>query len=312
MANEIVGALKYLFAVDEATWGVFNPAPVYVPIPVTDYSCHFVPQTIEPQPYLGSFQRKSSINVRGMVTGQLSSPLYGSFPTAPAESLAQYLIDWAFADYELATIRSKSIQWAEGPNVSNKQHTGLRVASATIAGDDQSGMITISLQLMGQAETNPGAAQALPTNWAKIPFFEFKDATFTIASTPVLLKSFQIQIQNAVKVEYLNSFTPTLILKTDRQVSVQMTPVKNSDTYDTYRRAATLNSMDVGCVLKGLCNGTNGVNTWSIVTVDVPQAVFQTADEQGAVNDICTQPLHFMATKPDSASNDIAFTYSAS
>ncbi len=311
MANEILGSLKYLVVYDEATWGVFPASPVYVHIPVLDYDVHFTPRQIQPQPYLGSFQRKSSLNYRGLPRGRLAAPLYGWHDAGIGLSLAQYLLDWAFSDYELQAPRSKGTQWAEGPNVANKQHSGLRVDSATLAGDADSGLVTISLDVQGQNEVGQFTAQALPANRNRILCFEYKDCTFTIAGVPVLLKAFQVQIQNGLKAEYLNSFTPSILVKSQRLVSVQMTPVKNSDVYDAYRRAQTGNLMDVGLALKGLNNGTNGATTWDTVTIDVPQAVFVNADEQGGINDICTQPLHFLATKPDSMINDLTLTYAS-
>ena len=314
MSQEILGATRYACLVDESTWGTFPGTPVYTHLPVNDYSVRFRPQNRQAAPLLGTFQRKHSRNFRGLPAGTLEAPLYGWRYAAPnTPSLAQILMDWAFLGYETAELASKSIEWAEGPDVANKRHTGLRVNGATLAGSDDAGLLSLSLDLLGQNEFGQDVvttAQALPDSRNQLLEFEFPDATFQLAGSPIPLKSFQLRVQHGLKAEFLNARRPTLLLKTRRLVTLQMTPVKNSDAYDAYNRAASSVEFSGQIVIQGLHNGTGAASTsYARCTIALPRLAFLNADSRGAGDDILTQPLSMIALKPDSSSTDVAFTW---
>lgn len=311
MANEILGAKKFLVLYNEATWSTKPGSPTYVHVPVTEYNVRFKPQNRQANPYIGLFERKHSKNFRGMPSGNLNCALYGWQHSGISQSLMQYLLDWAFGDHESQAPASKGAQWAEGPNVANKEHNGLRINGATLQGTDESGVVELSLDLQGATESALGSAQSLPNNRNKILDCEFKDVTASIGGSPVAIKQFQVQVQNGLKVEYLNSFTPSLLLKSQRVVTVQMTLVKNADTYDAYRRASTATEVALQLVIKGLHNGTGTVATdYTVATLDFARASIVDVDEQGGKEDIATQPINFVALKPDSSSHDLEIAYS--
>jgi hypothetical protein len=309
----ILGATKYLFLADEATWGVEPASPDYVPLPVTEYNVRFRPQNRQSNPYTGLYQRKHSKNFRGMPSGQLNTPLYGWKLTPPGVSLAEYLLTWAFGNHESTELPSKLAEWAEGPNVANKRHLGLRVNSATLQGNDDSGVIELSLDLMGQSEQGNNVmttAQTLPTDRHKLVDMEFADTTFQLAGVTVQAKSFSMQVQHGLKAEYLNSFTPTLLVKSQRVVTLSMVLVKNSDTYDAFRRAATATEFTGQIAIKGLHNGTGGVGTnWTVGTLTLPRLALLDVDDQGGKEDISTQTLNMVVLKPDTASNDLSIAW---
>lgn len=313
MANEILGAKKYLVLADETTWNTLPDTPAYNHIPVTDYGVRFKPQSRQANPYTGEFQRRHATNFRGMTQGNLVCPLYGWHPGSLDMSAAQYLMSWAFGNHETQDLPSKLAEWAEGPNVANKRHLGLRVNQATLAGSDDSGEIGLTLELMGGTEVGNDivtSAQSLPANRNKLVSFEFQDALFHLGGNAINLKSFQLQIQHALKVEYLNSFTPSILMKMQRVVTLMMTPLKNSDTYDALNRLHGMNEMTGEIVLKGLHNGTGTADTsWTVATITFPRLSLQNADTAGAKDDISTQPLRFSALKPDTSSNDMAIVW---
>lgn len=313
MANEILGAKKYLVLANESAWGTVPDTPSYVHLPVTEYNCRFRPQNRQANPYIGLYQRKHSKNFRGMVSGQLNAPLYGWKTTPPGHSLAQYLLDWSFVNHEATDLPSKIAEWAEGPNVANKRHSGLRVNSATLQGSDDSGVVELSLDLMGKAEQGMDdvpAAQALPVDRNKLVDFEFADISFALDETPVGLKSFSLQVQHGLKVEYLDSFTPSLLVKTQRVLTFSFVLIKNSDTYDAYRRATSATEFAGQLILKGLHNGTGASGNWTVVTIDLPRLSFLDADDQGGKEDLTNQPITTVALKPDTSENDLELTYS--
>lgn len=314
MANEILGSRKYLVLATETTWGATPVTPEYVHLPVTDYSVRFKPENRQSRPFLGVYQRKHSRNFRGLPAGQLRSPLYGWQTPDLGISLAQYLLDWSFGSPEATELPSKLGEWAEGPNVANKRHNGLRVNTATVQGSAEAGVVELQLELQGKSEAGQDvvpAAQPLPENRHLLSEFEFTDCTFQLAGSPLLLKSFQVRIEHGLKAEYLNSFTPSLLLKTQRVVSLQLVPVKNADTYDAFRRAAASTEVVGQIVLKGLSQGTGTPGKqWTVATLDFPRLSFVDADEEGGIDDIAFQTLRLLALKPDTAASDLTITWS--
>ena len=313
MANEFIGAQNYLVLGDEATWGTFPATPTYNHVPVTEYSVRAAPQNRQANPHVGIFQRRHNTNFKLAYQGNLNCPLFGQKFGGMAVSAAQYLLDWAFANPNSAELQSKFAEWAEGPNIANKRHLGLRVNQATLTGSEDSGQIDLSLGLMGKDEIGQSVvttAQTLPNDRSKLTTFEFADATFALGGTAIQIQSFQLQIANNLKMKYLNSTKPTLLLRTQRVVTLQMVPVKNSDTYETLNRTMGGNEMTGQLVLKGLHNGTGAAATsWTRATIDFPRLSLVNADSQGGIEDILMQPLNFVALKPDTSSNDVGFTW---
>lgn len=314
MSNEILGATRYACLVDESTWGTFPGSPTYTHLPVNEYNVRLKTQNRQASPHVGTFQRKHSKNFRGQPAGTLEASLYGwRYGASNGPSLAQILMDWAFIQHESAALPSKSIEWAEGPNVANKRHTGLRVNAATLSGSDDAGVLTLSLDLLGMDESGQDvvtAAQTLPNDRNHLLEFEFPDAAFQLAGSDIALKSFQLQVQHGLKAEFLNSRRPTLLLKTRRIVTLQMTPVKNSDTYDAYNRATAAVEFTGQIVIKGLHNGTGASATnYAQCTIAFPRLAFLNADSRGAMDDLITQPLSMLALKPDTSSTDVGFTW---
>lgn len=313
MANEIIGAKKFLTLYGETEWGTKPGSPVYVPVPVTDYGVRFRSESRQANPYNGKFQRQHSTKVKGMPSGQLACPLYGWKPSGAPSTIMQYLLDWGFGDHEERELTSKGAQWVED-GTSDKEHNGLRVNSATLEGSEDSGFVGIMLDLMGKSEAGDGTyvAQALPANRSNIVDCEFQHVTFSLGGVATLIKQFQIQVQNGLKVEYLNSFTPSLLLKSQRIVTCQVTLVKNADTIDAYRRASTATEIALQFVIKGLHKGTGtGGTNWTVATIDLGRASFIDSDDQGGKEDITKQQLQFQVLDVDNSDdNDIEIGYS--
>jgi hypothetical protein len=306
----IAGATRYLMLANEMAWGEVPQTPDYQFVPVTDYSVRFRPQNRQSTPFVGLFQRRHSRNYRGLASGRLTCPLYGWRPGGLGQSLAQYLIDWAFSNPEHAEPPSKLAEWAEGPNVANKRHTGLRVNTAVLRGSAESGTVECSLDLMGRAESPVGTAQPLPTNLQRLVEMEFPDVQFQLGGAPVGIRSFELQLQHGLRAEYLNSFTPAFLVKTQRSVTLQVTLSKESDAWDAARRSVVASETTGQLVLRGLHGGTGTTGNWTVGTFAFPRLAFVDADEESGMNDVSMQPLSFVALKPDTSSADVAVTWS--
>ena len=309
MANEIIGAKSYLHLLSESTWGV-NPddssgsggSTDFLQCPVDEYSVRFRPEVRQANPFIGIYQRKHSKNFRGLPSGTLRTALYGAAPPGGSTSLAEYLMDWGFESQESDALPSKTAIWAEGPDVANSEHNGLRVGAATLSGSDDTGFCELSLDLMGQTEDAQGGAPAVPTNRDQLQEMEFKDATFKLAGSTIALKSFSLALTRGLTPHYLNSFTPTHLFPGDYSMTLQMVIAKNSTTYDIIRRQSTLDTRTGEIVLLGLHNSTL-TNSSTKVTISFDRLVTVDADDDRARDNLNFQTLNFFVTKPDTANN---------
>src|SRR5690606_33796049 len=126
---------------------------------------------------------------------------------------------------------SKTAEWAEGPDVANREHNGLRVNTMAIQGDSESGLVSAALDLMGKTEVALASAAALPANRYRLTDFCFKDVTLTVDGSAVEIAMFNLAIANGLKPRYLNGTTPAHLPRTTRVINFAFQLVKNSDTY---------------------------------------------------------------------------------
>lgn len=323
MANEILGGLSYLMLASEDIWGS-NPmgasgsgsnasgsAQDYMFCPVSEYSVRFRPENRQSANFLGLMQQKHSTNYRGRPSGNLVAPFIGWAPDNSSISLAEKLMQWGFASHEDTTPPSMSAAWAQGPNVANLLHNGLRVNSASLSGSADSGEVSISLSLDGKTEAALATMPALPVDMEKMIDARFADVTLTLGGSTVQIKDFNWTVQSPLIVEYLNAFVPQQILKARHIETFSCTLLKNSATYDAYRRLTTDTELAATLVVKALHNGTLS-DSYAQVSISLPRLHLLDADDQFSLADLTRQPLSFVALKPDSSSNASAMTWSTS
>lgn len=327
MANEILGAKSYANVIAESTWGTKPGSPVRVALPVESFGVEIQHQTRQAKPYLGLYQRKHGQRRQSAPQGSIQTSLFGHVDAGASQSLAEYVLEWCFADeaaayHEASALPSKTIEWAEGPDVSNIEYNGLRVNQATLAADESSGVFSLGIDVIGSGEAALGSAAAIPTDHQELYEFEFEDCVFKLndgaggAVAAISIASVQLQIQNSLIVKYNNSHTPTLLLKGDRLLLLTVTLDKNVATYDVFRRQFTAETDFVAqLIVQGLNNDTSTNDTglagdiWTIGTIDFPKARYVTHQDQRSRDSIFQQPLQFICLKPDTASNDIAIAW---
>ncbi len=321
MANEIIGGLNYLMLASEDVWGS-NPvgaagsgsnasgsAQDYWFCPVKEYSVRFRPENRQSQNFIGLMTQKHSTNFRGRPSGGLTAPFIGWKAGNLTTSLAQQLMEWGFANHTNQTPPSKTGVWAVGPNVSNLLHNGLRVNSASLIGSADSGEVDIQLGLDGKTEALMATAPTLPVDMEKMIDARFADVTLSLGGTQVQIKDFNWTVQSTLIVEYLNSFNPSFILKARHVETFSCTLLKNSSTYDAYRRAASDTEIAGVLVVKALHNGTLS-DTYAQVSISLPRMHLLDADDQISMTDLTRQPINFVVLKPDTSAQPSAMTWS--
>lgn len=314
MANEIMPVKSYLVIGAESTWGTVPGSPTYIHLPVDSYGVAMQRDRRNATPFLGIRSRKHGKSFRGMPSGQLSCPFYGFEPSGSSTSLAQTLIDWALnlASPNATELPSYFAEWAEGPDVANVQHAGLRVNNLTIAGDAGSGRVMLNLDLMGKTEAALATAQTLPDDRELCVEAEFSDCTFSYGGSAISLESFQLSIANNLAPKYLNGTSPALLLASQRVITWSITPIKNSDTFAALNRAFAESESTGQIVIKGLHNGTGASGTYNQVTIAINRTSFVQADDQRGFGEVAMEPRTFDCLKPDSSSNELTLTWAQS
>jgi hypothetical protein len=309
MANEILTPKSYLTMYDEPSWGTPPGSITYYHIPVDTYNVRFRPQNRQSTPHTGLYQQKHSTNHRGYPAGQLTVPLYGWQPPSQTFSLAEYLVDWAFESWELTELPSKGAEWAQGPDIANYRHHGLRVQQATLKGNTEQNQIQLELDLIGKSEENFATAQTLPDDRNKLVDMEFQDCSFSLGGSTIQLRAFELSIRHSFAIEFLNSANPTGLFKRTRSLQLVMVPIKNSDTYSAYRRALQMQEFTGQIVLSGLHNSTGATGTRTIGTIDFPRLSFVNSEEAESHPDVMFEALQLKPLKPDTSANDMAITW---
>jgi len=308
----IDGALSYLVLAKETTWGTTGTNKFHVP--VEDYSVKFNAENRQSALFSGIHQRKYSRNFRGMPAGGITLPLFSYWVNTDGtagedESIAQVMLEWAFNSLDATFTDSMTAEWAEGPDTSNLRHAGLRVNSITLSGDDSTGSIMCSLDLMGKSEETFATAVALPDDREKFAEFLFADQTLTVDATEVNPSNWSLTANFGQSPKYLGSANPTLLNRTQCQIDFSFTVLKTDDTYPAYHRAVTTDQdLDIQIALVGSHNGTGSSGTNTTLTIDMPQCRMINPDDS-RVQDLVPETIQTHVLKPDTSEDSIQFTW---
>jgi len=306
----IIGRKSYLVLGDESAWGTVPGTPTYVHTPVNSWDVKLMTDGRQATPYTGNLQERHNRIFRARTEGTATFDLYGYKPGAFSTSLLAYMLNWGFAGLETSENTSKFADWAQGPDTSNKQFTGLRCSGATVEGSEDAGAWTISLNLSGKDEVALATAQTVPNDREKLAECLFQDSTFALGGSAILLSSFRMETTRNISVKYNNASRPSIIAVVGPvSTTVTMVPQKTADTYDVVKRLLGMNEYTGQAVIKGLHNGTGtGGTNYTVATIDFPRLSFVDKDDQD-IEQIVYEGLTFRALKPDTSSNSITLTY---
>lgn len=318
----ILGAKSYLYLGDETNWGE-KAATLYY-CPVTSYGVKLSVEKRRAAVFCGGRQKRHAQAFRGSTAGQLVAPLYGWIPTGAGTGnpLARKLIEWGFEDQESICPRSKSVEWAEGPDVANRRHLGLRCNQATLAGDASSGAINITLNLMGKTEEQFATATAIPNDQENLTEFDFSDAYFEIdlnndgTYAGLQIAAFSWQLSRGLKSRFLSG-TPSIsgrvpsALNASGELSetFSFTPDKTDDTWDDIARTLASTEFAARLTLYGLHNGTGATGNFTKVVIAFPRLSWNDHTDQGGMAEL-VQQINCDVLKPNTSSNAHALTWS--
>ena len=293
----------------ETTWGTTPGSPAYIYLPYSSYSVIATPQSVQAGLFTGHRQRRHNRVNRYTVQGQVQTPLWGYQVDdgVNTQSIAQRLIAPALsapAGLELDALLFEIFE----NDTENKRHNGLRINNLTLAGDSQSNIITLTLDLIGKSETGGITEQSLSATLPQPVEFLFSDSTFAYAGSAIELESFQITVNNNLQPRWGNASTISYLTNGERHVNYQFSVVKTANTWDALRRSTAVNNATAQLVLKGLHGGT-AANNYTTVTIDFDRVNFMNASDNGDLNALWSQSPEFVVLKPDTTDNEIDVTY---
>lgn len=309
MANEYAGFQEYLFVADESVWGVTPGSPTYRYVPYTQYNVAAIGQAVQPELYTGLYQERASQIVKTLVQGSINLPAFG-YQLAGVSHMQRFM-DYALNRTTPIFLPSFLAEINES-GTDNKRHNGLRIGQLTLAGDADGGTITQQMQAMGYQETGGITVQTVPVTAPQPIEARFTDATLTIASTPVGMRSFSVTIQNNLQVKHQQGQWPYILHAGVRRITFQFELFKNANTYDLLNRSLGSNNYAITLLIKAPHSGTGVVSgsTFTTMQIDFPRASFtQAVKNIPNRNDLARQSPQYIALKPDSASNEINLTY---
>ena len=299
----ILGAKSYLTLADESTWGVLPDTPNYYYVPVTAYGVRLTTEKRRSKTFCGVRQGRHGQVFRGMPAGPLTAPFYGWIPTGAGAGypIARKLIDWGFGTPEVICPASKLAEWAEGPDVSNKRHLGLRVNQATLSGSADSGEITIALDLLGKSEVQFASAQTLPDDQESLVEADFADVIFELDLNndgnyaEVQIAQFQWQFSRGAKARYLSATSSAdgrspaqLNASGDLTETFSFTFDKTDDTWDDIARQLQSTEFAARLTIYASHNGTGAGGTHTKLVVAFPRLSWNDSPDAGGMAELST------------------------
>jgi hypothetical protein len=221
------------------------------------------------------------------------------------------MCQWGFGEHEVGFTTSYGAQWAEGPDIANREHNGLRVDNFSIQGDEDSGMNTWNMDVKGKSEIPLVTAQTLPTDHDKLADMEYADVTFTIDTVATKISNYTLSAAYGLKERYNNSREPDLLFKTQRVLNLSFNLVKNDDSYQAAVRLLTSDEeYDIQLQITGLHNGSGASGTSTQVIFDMPRVSLLNPEDARAIEDLTMTQVNCTVLKDDTTELDLSQTWS--
>lgn len=300
-------------------WGALDGTPEYYHMPVFSYTVKNRVRSRQAQPFIGTLQNKHNRLIMANPAGQIHTALYGYFPDGLSNSLAEEMLNWAFAGSETVCGDSKTAEWSVIGNADNRRHLGLRVDTAVLKGSEDQPFIDLTLGVEGKSEVTDAAAETLPTDLNRLIEFQWPDTLFYIGANSgslnlLPIRAFAVQRQRGLQAYFMNSSSPTYLASDKCITNMTVVPLKTDSTYDEYLQDLGSTEMYGRLVMSGSHEGTHGTGNKTVVTIDFPRMSLVNKDDSDDQPQGHTfETLNWMCLKPDSSTNSvtIAVTYAS-
>lgn len=319
----IVGSGVYVHAYPETTWGTKPGSPTYVFMPVETYDVQRVRNRRTSRPYFGNQGYKHGQTNTMYVQGGMAGALYGIHNSGISKSLAQFVCELGFgkdSEANATAINSIGIEHAQGPDIANVNHQGLRCNTFTLSGSADSGRWEYSADLIGKTEIALATAQKVPADLNKLIEFDFAGTVFKIA--PIVegvigsyvgteVDSIQIVRNHNLKTKTGTKTSLTRLDKTTRQTQLTFVLDKESDSYSNAARLMTAGGIDEYAVTMTLLGRTAGSHedVFTRITIQINRAQLIDPTDTFNRDDYVSSSIALDCLMPDSDDPDIAIIY---
>jgi len=269
------------------------------------------PKNRQANPFIGTLQRKHNRMTMAHPVGQIHTALYGWYPGALSNSLAEEMVNWAFAENETVCRASKTAEWSVVGDTDNRRHLGLRVDTAVMKGSEDQQFIDLTLGVEGYDEVPDTYAEALPTDMNNLVEFEWGNTLFYIGANSGALnllpiRAFALQRQWGLQTHFMNSTRPTYAPATQNETALTIVPIKTGIVYDEYIRDLDTAELYGRLVVKGLHMDTGASGTLEVLQFDFPRLSFVNKnDSDDSAQGVTFETLNWACLKPDSSSNSV-------
>lgn len=320
MTNPILGELSYLAACIESTWGTLPGSPTWVQLPVASYGVKQKQERRKSNTFVGVMQDKHYQTVYGMPSGSITTPLFGWWPANASMSQMEFWLTFILSTsgsaLESQTRPPRSFFWAEGPNTTNRIHTGCVCGGYTISGS-AGGSIVLQVDISGydeigmdDATARADTAPTLVTDRKKLTEVIFEDSALTLSGGSTEMKAFSLKGNFNLKIGREDSSKPTFIIGGHVNHTLNLTVRKTADTWQENNRNTDGYETTAALVLKGLHRGTGtGGTDWTLATLTFNRLSLTDDPTEGG-KDPLYQNLAFECLKPDSSSHSITWAMS--
>jgi hypothetical protein len=309
-ASPLFGSYSYLFStIETEAWATLDGEPDYVFTPVTSFGLDEDERIRNAQVYAGQINAAYQNRQRGLVKGNIVTPLFGWRPSGLTTSLAEFWLGWAAGQRGTKLPQSRAFEWSR-EDTANERHLGCRVNGFTLQGSEAG--ISLTIDVIGRTVEPFSTAQTLPNDMQELIEFLFDDSVVcTLNSIATNISQFSWQVQRPLTPNWENAALITGLPAGQRWTETFTVTKKKVDaTWQTRGRTAGVFECPLVLTLKGVHQGTGtGGTNYAKATITMPRLSLTSVKEQGSPNEL-TETLTFNVLKPQSSSAASAVTWS--
>ena len=282
----MLGVHRHCRFAQEATWGTYPGSPTLVHIPVIGdgYTVAQSNEHYEPRTSMYKWHMGPRRVFKKAIAGDITMPIQGEY--------LEEVLGWIFTR-DATSFDGESFACEKRDGVEGTRHTGLKVDTATIEGDAESGNFTIRLGVIGKSEGTissfaiPAVTDTITSGYIADAFWAFQDGNsleIPQATARTTMTAFSITVANNLKPGPPGSDQELIWLESSNMLITGSVSLRYDDnTFTTLRRSGGATSFEINATYGGVTLALLLPNI-DVVDVGVP----------GEPDDVVVQTVNFI------------------